>query len=93
MAAARRGHPKIVKLLIEAGAKVDTVDAQKKTALMYAADGYDEGETIMALLEFGADPNLKDAEGQLAIDRCTDSNRIGAEQRRKILSEAMKAKK
>lgn len=93
MAAARRGHPKIVKLLIEAGAKVDTVDAQKKTALMYAADGYDEGETIMALLEFGADPNLKDAEGQLAIDRCTDSNSRGAEQRRKILSEAMKAKK
>ena len=93
MAAANDGNSKIIKLLIKAGATVNAVDTQKRTALMYAADGYDEGETIMALLEFGADPNLKDAEGRLAIDRCTDSNHGGAEQRRKILLEAMKAKK
>lgn len=93
MAAASEGNPKIVKLLIEAGAKVDAVDTRERTALVYAADGYGEGETIMTLLEFGANPNLKDAEGQLAIDRCTESNNSGAEKRRKILLEAMKTKK
>jgi ankyrin repeat protein len=56
--AARRGHPEIVKLLLNAGADKNAQNPDGWTAL-HEACYYDQVEPVKTLLVYGADPNLK----------------------------------
>jgi uncharacterized protein len=60
--------PETVELLLKGGAYVDTADSVEGwTALMFAA-GEGHVEVCQALLENKADPNLKDKDGDTALD-------------------------
>jgi ankyrin repeat protein len=66
--AAGWGAVKIVRLLIDSGAKVDAKDRWGMTALMSAAQGMPDRsarhlDCVQCLLECGADPNAKDRTG------------------------------
>lgn len=63
MIAASRGHRDCVRLLLDHGAKVDEATDAKRTALMLTTDA----QVVRALLEKGADVNLRDAEGMTAL--------------------------
>jgi len=65
--AARDGFVTIGKALIKSGARVDGVDSEGQTALMWAVR---EGETEYAemLLVAGADPEHRDRHGDTALD-------------------------
>ena len=58
--------PEVIRVLVQAGARVDEVDDHGWTALMFAATHCPEA--ALALLEAGADPSVRNAEGQRAID-------------------------
>lgn len=58
--------PEVIRVLVEAGARVDEVDDHGWTALMFAATHCPEA--ALALLEAGADPSVRNAAGQRAID-------------------------
>ena len=60
MFAAFNGHTAIVLELIEAGAIVDRRDLLGRTALLYGSTG-PFPETVSALLDKGADPNIVDS--------------------------------
>ncbi|GBM73409.1 hypothetical protein AVEN_163205-1 [Araneus ventricosus] len=57
-----------VRILLEHGANVNTYDATKKTALMYAIEG-NYPKVIKELLEYGANPAMRDATNKTAL--CT----------------------
>lgn len=61
MLASFNGHSEIVKILIEAGALVQTKDATGRTALMYASTGTDTA-TVKLLLSKGAEVNEADSD-------------------------------
>lgn len=67
MEAARDGYPVIGQRLVRAGARIDHVDSEGATALMWAVR---EGETdyARALLDAGANPALRDRAGDTALD-------------------------
>lgn len=67
MYAAKNGSPAIVKLLIEKGIKLDSVNDEGQNALMYAADSDKKIEAFKAMVEAGADINLRDGEGKPVI--------------------------
>ncbi|KAF8248825.1 ankyrin, partial [Wilcoxina mikolae CBS 423.85] len=56
--AAKFGHAKIARLLIDAGSDVNTTSDDKRTPLMLAAEGGYE-ETVLELLEAKADVEVK----------------------------------
>src|SRR5262245_39927657 len=56
--AARNGHTKTVKSLINAGSDVNGRDRDGKTALMWAAN-YGHADTVRALIDSGADVNAQ----------------------------------
>ena len=58
---------KVVKYLLDAGARLDDRDARGRTALMIAAEG-GRAEIVALLLARGADPTLKDEGGKRAAD-------------------------
>ena len=58
---------KVVKYLLDAGARLDDRDARGRTALMIAAEG-GRAEIVALLLARGADPSLKDEGGKRAAD-------------------------
>ena len=66
MAAAFAGHLDAVKVLIDAGAAVDTKDQNGRTALHAAALGGDDA-IAKALLAKGADLNAEDQAGSTAL--------------------------
>ena len=72
MLAARHGHDKVVKLLIDAGCPVHTQDADGDTALFCALV---EGrlDTVKLLLDEGADLSLRPHLGQTALARAVYS--------------------
>jgi ankyrin repeat protein len=57
MIASAEGHREIVLVLLQAGAKVDTLNARGRAALMFAAQ-YGYSDIVCDLLEQGADPNI-----------------------------------
>jgi len=58
---------KVVKYLLDAGARLDDRDARGRTALMVAAEG-GRAEIVALFLARGADPSLKDEGGKRAAD-------------------------
>jgi ankyrin repeat protein len=63
--------PAIVYLLLDDGADINAIDSQARTALHQAANRNDI-DVLEALLESGADPNLRDKTGKLAVDETSD---------------------
>jgi Zn-dependent protease with chaperone function len=55
------------RLLLEAGANVNAVDIYGSTPLLDAVN-YETPEMVAVLLEYGADPSIKDENGMSAID-------------------------
>ncbi len=66
--AAERGNLAAMRLLAEAGARIDARDAGKTpwTALMHALHA-GQGAAALALLEWGADPDVRDDSGYSAL--------------------------
>lgn len=63
------GGPETVKLLLDAGAKVNVKDVRGMTPLMLAvASDHADPEVIRLLLEKGADPAIKSNAGETAAD-------------------------
>lgn len=78
MIAAQRGWMPILRELIRRGAALDIVDSNKDTALHYASN-FNSPEAVAALVEAGADLNLKDKWSQTPLIMCLSSyNREGA---------------
>ncbi|GAA2324195.1 ankyrin repeat domain-containing protein [Streptomyces kunmingensis] len=63
---ARTGETGQLREFVEHGLPVDVADAGANTLLMLAAY-HDHADTVRALLELGADPDLPNARGQVAI--------------------------
>lgn len=61
--AAAEGHPEVLGLLLEAGARVDQPNAWGQTALQWAF-GQGHAEAARALLGAGADPDHRDSDGR-----------------------------
>jgi ankyrin repeat protein len=61
-------HPEALKVLLAAGADVNAVDHFGYTPLHYAATiDFGDSATATALLQAGADPNIKDKKGKSAL--------------------------
>ena len=65
-----------VKILIAAGAGIDAVAMWGRTALIQAAARNPNPEVIEALLDAGADGNIKSSEGKIAFDYAKDNDAI-----------------
>ena len=74
--AARNGHDDILQTLLSAGAVVDTTELVfHHSALMVAAlNGHQK--TVVLLLNFGADPKLKDTSGRSALLLAATNNHL-----------------
>jgi ankyrin repeat protein len=71
----------IAKALVEAGAKLDAVDAKKNTALHYAA-GYGRPEYAALLLDAGAPVEAANDTGKTALDlvKLNSANPVGKDE-------------
>lgn len=66
-------NPQVVKRLLDAGANVNAQEANKATALLYAASNKQissqaRQEIVKMLLDKGADKSIKDEKGRTALD-------------------------
>ncbi|RYO74155.1 hypothetical protein DL766_006583 [Monosporascus sp. MC13-8B] len=84
--AALNGHENIVKLLIEAGCKLDCRNSDKDTPLLDAVENGHLG-VVKLLLEAGVNPRKADAEGHEPLDKVPDDLE-NAEEIRAALREA-----
>ncbi len=76
MYAAFNVDPKVIAVLVAAGAHVNDRSVEGFTTLMIAADCCENPEVILALLEAGADGKLKSGEGKTAFDYANDNEII-----------------
>jgi ankyrin repeat protein len=72
--AATHGHLPAITLLLDNNAYIDAESPNGTTPLMMAA-GYGTSAAVKLLLEAGADPLLKNAQGLSAIDFANRANR------------------
>ncbi|KAI9310742.1 hypothetical protein BX666DRAFT_1869258 [Dichotomocladium elegans] len=61
------GKPEVVRILLEAGAKVDIPDKRGWTALMWATTN-NHSQVVELLLQHGASSTMKTAQGRTALD-------------------------
>jgi uncharacterized protein len=66
MHAAYLGAIQILKLLLQAGANVESIDTHGRTALILASEAK-QNNAITPLLQAGANPNYQDREGNTAL--------------------------
>jgi ankyrin repeat protein len=68
--------PETLKLLLDAGARINDADGKGRTSLMYAAEMYRDLKLglLKALIAAGADVNVADAEGQTALMLAAKTN-------------------
>ncbi|HCE59387.1 MAG TPA: hypothetical protein DEQ74_00925 [Wolbachia sp.] len=71
--AAKNGYIKVVKTLLDKGAKVDIVDHNKHTPLHWAAES-GNSDVARILLEHGASVNAKNQDGETPLHWAADSN-------------------
>ncbi len=64
--AAAQGYPRIMRLLLDAGANIDMGNVLGLTPLIYGAQ-YKNVDVCKLLLEYGANPNLQDVYGMTAL--------------------------
>ena len=67
-------HADITKFLLDHGAKVDSMDAQGNTALIYAAF-YGQTAVVQTLLEAGANPEVANSGGRRALMNAAKTGR------------------
>jgi len=72
--AATNGHLDVMNLLLEENAYIDAASPNGSTPLMMAAH-YGSASAVKLLLEAGADPSLKNAQGFSALDFAHRGNR------------------
>ena len=65
--AAMHSDPEVLRLLLAAGAKVNTAAWAGRTALMYAAGASGNAAAVRALVEAGANLDAQDEDGQTAL--------------------------
>ena len=89
MWAANRGHPAFVRLLLDAGAKVDLQDARGGTAAQRVAFQVDGGDraTLAILLEAGADVALPDQHGRTLLIEARAQARNGRPGLRELIEQ------
>ncbi|OBS63771.1 hypothetical protein A6R68_07690, partial [Neotoma lepida] len=68
------GHLNLVYYLLFKDCKINALDDQKSTPLMKAVQSW-ESEIVSVLLDHGADPNIKDCNGEAAIHHAVYVNR------------------
>jgi ankyrin repeat protein len=68
MLAARTGQLEVVRLLVQAGAKLDLQNDQGKTALILSMEKGGSPELTKLLVRSGADINIRDDDGKTALD-------------------------
>ena len=73
--AAQYGHVNVVRVLVEAGAKLEATSPNGVTALMYAAM-YGKADCAEALLEWGADKDAADEYGDTALHRAAINGKL-----------------
>lgn len=66
--AAIGGHTEVVEVLLESGAKIDTMGSRGETAL-FLASSKGNAEVVELLLKAGADPNQASADGKTPLHR------------------------
>jgi len=86
LAACVHGHDRIAEYFVAHDVDINAAGPDGVTALMTASQ-YGHKKLVNFLLELGADPWLRDSEGETARDKCGDLSI------RKNLSHAMKGKK
>lgn len=75
--AVKSGRIETVKILINAGADVNLQGYENRTALMDAVNSrYPQPEVIIALLDAGANVNIKDRRGKRAIDYARENEKL-----------------
>jgi hypothetical protein len=74
MAAAEKGHGRVLELLLAAGADVNLADPDSKTPLMKAALS-DQIEALGILIKAGAQPGATDDHGLTAYDLSVSANK------------------
>ena len=71
-AAVRKGTEEIIEILLEAGAKPNQKGLGRPSVLMMAGDnrirGVDKARIVQLLLQYGADPTIRDKDGKTAAD-------------------------
>jgi ankyrin repeat protein len=68
--AAVQGQLECIKVLVAGGAEVDGVGSRGRTALIHVLDfWWNSGSVVCALLDAGANPNVRDPEGNPALHK------------------------
>ncbi len=75
MLAAKNSTPEIIEILIDAGADVNSRDAEGQTPLMWAAES-NAPEVVQLLLDKGANASLKDEYGKTAFEYAQENEDI-----------------
>lgn len=70
-----QGYPKIMKVLLDAGANPDICNVLGITPLIYGAR-YENMEIVKMLIDYGADINLRDKHGDTALMKATEFGNI-----------------
>ncbi len=87
LAAGGPGEPRVIEVLLEAGALVDGPNREGVTPLMRAAQR-DDLDKVLALLNAGASATLKDASGRTARDWAVAGTPAGTPRCAETLAEA-----
>jgi ankyrin repeat protein len=72
-----RAHPEVLKLLVDAGAKLDLRDQSGMTALLWAVVGENADAAVAVLLKAGANPSDRQGEGIPAISIAAKEGKVG----------------
>lgn len=73
--AAREGHLEVVQLLIERGAHIDAQTTAGGATPLHRAAFMGRTDVVKALLNGGADPTIRDADGQTALHKANAQSR------------------
>ena len=75
LSSSAQGYPKIIKVLLDAGANPDISNVLGITPLIYGAR-YGNMEVVKMLIDYGADINLRDTHGDTALMKATEFGNI-----------------
>ncbi|XP_018915889.1 palmitoyltransferase Hip14 isoform X2 [Bemisia tabaci] len=70
--AARAGHLSVCELLIDAGAAIDSQTRAGRATPLHRAVSAGKEDVVMLLLKHGANPGIKDADGNTCFERAVN---------------------